>query len=78
MSRRNTVGEAVYVKDQVLGGHLSEILRMGSAKINSVIGGGWPSRLKEFERHAKNLKPDEKMKIELCATIKGQDACRGK
>ena len=65
----------LHVPDQVLGGNLSKILRMGNSHVNSIIGGGWPSRLAEFERHAKSLKPGEKMNVRLCAAIKGQDAC---
>ncbi|WP_165602321.1 polymorphic toxin type 15 domain-containing protein [Methylobacterium indicum] len=65
----------LHVPDQVIGGNLSTITRMGDRLVNSIIGGGWPSRIAEFERHAKSLKPDEKMSIELCATVKGQDAC---
>ena len=54
---------ALHDPDQVAGGHGHLITGMGDARVNSAIGGFWPSRIKGIDRqvraHAATMTPDE-------------------
>jgi hypothetical protein len=54
---------ALHDPDQIAGGHAAHITRMGDKRVNSAIGGAWPSHIegidKQIRDYAKTMTPAE-------------------
>lgn len=68
---------ALHTPDQVVSGPFSSVTRMGLGSVNSAIGGGWPSRVGDLDKHAELAKAagNRTLNVSLCATVAGVEVC---